>query len=96
MAIDHFNARDVSVVPELANATRNCSINFGNVSVLDTGTNDKHIAMQDLASVPDAIAGTLLAREWLDLVLARAALLCRLCALTFDLLLCGCLPNTYY
>jgi hypothetical protein len=59
MAIDHFNTRNASVVPELAEYTYDCPITFGNISVLDTGTNDKHIAWEDLALLPDAIAGKL-------------------------------------
>jgi hypothetical protein len=59
LAIDHFNTRNASVVPELADYTNDCLITFGNISVLDTGTNDKHIAMEDLACLPDAIAGKL-------------------------------------
>ncbi|CAB9517630.1 Gamma-aminobutyric acid (GABA) B receptor [Seminavis robusta] len=58
LAIDHFNSRNSIVVPELADLKNSgCDITFGNISVLDTGTNDKHIAMEDLASLPDAIAG---------------------------------------
>lgn len=61
MAVDHFNTREASVVPQLENL--DCNISFGNLSVLDTGTH-AHLSLADLLTkvelyggLPDAIAG---------------------------------------
>ena len=49
LAVDHFNARSVAIVPELSTASneimRNCNIRFGDVQAVDTGTNS-HQAME--------------------------------------------------
>ncbi|CAB9526143.1 Gamma-aminobutyric acid (GABA) B receptor [Seminavis robusta] len=63
LAMDHFNTRNSSVVPELRQY-RDCPIQFDphNITVMDTGTNS-HLAMEHLTRlvrqgyVPDAIAG---------------------------------------
>jgi Receptor family ligand binding region len=59
MAIEHFNARNPTVVPELADMDPSCQhIRFGsNLTVLDTGTT-AHVSMKDFTDItPDAIVG---------------------------------------
>ena len=56
IAVDHFNERNPAVVSELSSL--DCNISIGNISVLDTGTNN-HLAIEDLVSLqrPHAIVG---------------------------------------
>jgi hypothetical protein len=60
LAVEHFNTRNSTVVPQLDNLQ--CGVSFGNISTVDTGTNS-HSAMETVVEVlqtagpPDAIAG---------------------------------------
>lgn len=74
MAIDHFNNRNSSVVPEVANIDPNCSIYFTDPSFIDTNTDggeavrELYNLVDELEEKPCAVLGTVEGQTNIDMI----------------------------
>ena len=74
MAIDHFNNRNSSIVPEVANIDPNCSVYFTDPSFIDTKTDGGQAVIElydlvdELEEKPCAVLGTVEGQTNIDVI----------------------------
>ena len=74
MAIDHFNNRNASVVPEVANIDANCSVHFIDPAFIDTNTDggeavrELYDLVDELEEKPCAVLGTVEGQTNFDMI----------------------------